>query len=85
MNQLLIFAILIISTLPLYAQGQAPNAAELAKSSSASSVAIGLKLRRHYLSPTGLEVFIIRRDRRGDVLEYCPSGLGDTHEATAVH
>ena len=20
-----------------------------------------------------------------DVLEYCPSGLGDTHEATAVH
>ena len=31
MNQLLIFAILIISTLPLYAQGQAPNAAELAQ------------------------------------------------------
>ena len=20
-----------------------------------------------------------------DVLEYCPSGLGDTHEATAIH
>jgi len=37
------------------------------------------------MTPTGLEVFIIRRDRRGDVLEYCPSGLGDTHEATAVH
>ena len=31
MNRLLIFAILIISTLPLYAQGQAPNAAELAQ------------------------------------------------------
>jgi len=31
MNQLLIFAILIISTLPLYAQGQAPKAAELAQ------------------------------------------------------
>jgi hypothetical protein len=30
MNRLLIFAILIISTLPLYAQGQAPSAAELA-------------------------------------------------------
>jgi hypothetical protein len=30
-NRLLIFAILIISTLPLYAQGQAPNAAELAQ------------------------------------------------------
>ena len=37
------------------------------------------------MTPTGLEVIIIRRDRRGDVLEYCPSGLGDTHEATAVH
>jgi len=37
------------------------------------------------MAPTGLEVFIIRRDRRGDVLEYSPSGLGDTHEATAVH
>jgi hypothetical protein len=31
MNRLLIFAILIISTFPLYAQGQAPNAAELAQ------------------------------------------------------
>ena len=31
MNWLLIFAILIISTLPLYAQGQPPNAAELAQ------------------------------------------------------
>jgi len=31
MNRLLIFAILIISTLPLYAQGRAPNAAELAQ------------------------------------------------------
>jgi len=31
MNQLLISTILIISTLPLYAQGQAPNAAELAQ------------------------------------------------------
>jgi hypothetical protein len=31
MNRLLIFAILIISTLPLYSQGQAPNAAELAQ------------------------------------------------------
>jgi hypothetical protein len=30
MNRLLIFAILIISTLPLYAQGQAPSAPELA-------------------------------------------------------
>jgi hypothetical protein len=30
-NWLLIFAILIISTLPLYAQGQAPSAAELAQ------------------------------------------------------
>ena len=31
MNWLLIFAILIMRTLPLYAQGQAPNAAELAQ------------------------------------------------------
>ena len=31
MNWLLILAILIISTLPLYPQGQAPNAAELAQ------------------------------------------------------
>ena len=31
MNRRLIVAILIISTLPLYAQGQAPNAAELAQ------------------------------------------------------
>jgi hypothetical protein len=31
MNRLLIFTILIISTLPLYAQGRAPNAAELAQ------------------------------------------------------
>ena len=26
-----------------------------------------------------------RYPARCDVLEYCPSGLGDTHEATAVH
>lgn len=31
MNWLMIFAILIMRTLPLYAQGQAPNAAELAQ------------------------------------------------------
>ena len=31
MNRLLIVAILIIGTLPLYAQGQQPNSAELAQ------------------------------------------------------
>ena len=37
------------------------------------------------MTPTGLEVFIIRLIAGRDVLEYCPSGLGDIHEATAVH
>jgi hypothetical protein len=44
------------------------------------------QLSRHYYDTDGSLRSLLSDVIAGrDVLEYCPSGLGDTHEATAVH
>ena len=65
--------------------GKADIAAKLITRDEARRIAASASAEFLEARPPALEVFIIRRDRRRDVLEYCPSGLGDTHEATAVH